>query len=92
MFEIPSILDVPVPLKVPLVAPVTARSPAVSVVESSLKVKVSSVVYVIFDTPFAVRPVNAIGNASVTKTIPQLLVVILLLQHRIREDLLYKEI
>ena len=71
-----SVLVVPVPLKVPFIAPVTVMLPTASGVGSVSKVKVSCVVVVVFDSPFAVRLVNDTGSISVPEAVPDLSVTI----------------
>ena len=63
--EIARLRLVPVPLKAPLVAPVTVMSLAAKVVGSALNVRVKEVVVTTPDVPFAVKPekVTALGAA-----------------------------
>ena len=70
MSDIFSVLIVPVPLRVPLVAPVTVMLLAVSEIGSSLKVNVNSVVGLVPEAPFAVNSVNVTGFINFESTEP----------------------
>jgi hypothetical protein len=81
MPEIARVLVNPVPVKVPLVAPVTVMLLAVKVVGSASNVSVKIVVVTEFEVPFAVRPekvtgVAVAGNTAVTLPVLAPLVVI----------------
>ena len=64
MSEIARLLVVPLPVKAPLVAPVTVMSPAVSVVGSALKVRVRDVVLTEFDVPPACTALEKVTSIS----------------------------
>src|SRR6056297_2689884 len=72
MSEIARLLVVPLPLKSPLVAPVTVMLSAVKVVGSTLKVRVNIVVVVVPSAPFAataLSKVTAISSTARTVTV-----------------------
>ena len=56
MAEMSRVRVVPVPLKVPLVAPVTMMSPGTRLLGSTSKLRVSAVVVTVPDVPLALRP------------------------------------